>query len=89
VLKLAVHLVRLDKTRPALILTREIVRPHLTRVTVAFITSKIRGLTIEVLVGPSNGLDQDSVINCDNIVTFRRLPSADRSGFSGASRNPC
>jgi mRNA interferase MazF len=57
-----IHLVRLDKTRPALILTREVVRPHLARVTVAPITSRIRGLTVELPVGPSNGFDHDSVL---------------------------
>lgn len=59
----------LDKTRPVLILTRELVRPHLTRVSVAPITSTIRGLSTEVPVGSANGLDHDSVVSCDNIVT--------------------
>lgn len=60
---------RLDKTRPVLILTREVVRPHLSRVTVAPITSTIRGLSTEVPVGPANGLDHACVVSCDNIVT--------------------
>jgi len=64
-----IHSARLDKTRPVLILTREVVRPHLSRVTVAPITSTIRGLSTEVPVGPANGLDRDSVVSCDNIVT--------------------
>jgi mRNA interferase MazF len=64
-----IHTTRLDKTRPVVILTRELVRPHLNRVTVAPITSTIRGLSTEVAVGPVNGLDHDSVISCDNIVT--------------------
>jgi mRNA interferase MazF len=64
-----IHAARLDKTRPVVILTRELVRPHLNRVTVAPITSTIRGLSTEVAVGPINGLDRDSVISCDNIVT--------------------
>jgi mRNA interferase MazF len=80
--------VRLDRTRPALILTREIVRPHLSSVTVAPITSRVRGLTVEVPVGQSNGLDQDSLINCDNIVTIPTSAVADRSAFFGASRSP-
>jgi mRNA interferase MazF len=65
-----IHSARLDKTRPVLILTREIVRPHLTRVTVAPITSTVRGLSTEVPVGRANGLDHDSVVSCDNIVTI-------------------
>jgi mRNA interferase MazF len=68
-------------TRPALILTREIVRPYLSRVTVAPITSRVRGLTVEVLVGPSNGLDQESVINCDNIVTVPTSAVGRQIGF--------
>lgn len=64
-----IHSARLDKTRPVLILTREVVRPHLSRVTIAPITSSIRGLSTEVPVGPANGLGHDSVVSCDNIVT--------------------
>lgn len=64
-----IQIARLDKVRPVLILTRELVRPHLSRVTVAPITTTARGLSTEVQVGPPNGLDQASVISCDNIVT--------------------
>ncbi len=63
--------VQLDKRRPALILTRRSKEHLLTWVTVAPITSTIRGLTSEVPVGPRNGLDHDSVISCDNITTVR------------------
>jgi mRNA interferase MazF len=65
-----IHLAKLDKTRPVLVLTRELVRPHLSRVTVAPITSRIRGLTTEVAVGPPNGLDHPSVVSLDNIGTI-------------------
>jgi len=83
-----IHLVRLDKTRPALILTREIVRPYLSRATVAPITSRVRGLTVEVLVGPSNGLDQESVINCDNIVTVPTSAVGRQIGFLWSEQEP-
>ncbi|NMM91276.1 mRNA interferase MazF3 [Rhodococcus sp. SRB_17] len=65
-----IHEAKLDKVRPVLVLTRELVRPHLTRVTVAPITTTIRGLSTEVAVGRANGLDADSVINCDSITTI-------------------
>lgn len=65
-----IHIAHVDKSRPVVVLTRELVRPHLARVTVAPITSTVRGLSTEVLVGPENGLDQTSVINCDNLVTI-------------------
>ena len=64
-----IHVATLDKARPVLVLTRELVRPHLSRVTVAPITSTIRGLSTEVPVGPANGLEHDSVVSCDNVVT--------------------
>lgn len=66
----AIHLAHLDKTRPVLVLTRDIVRPHMERVTVAPITSRVRGLSTEVPVGRANGLEHDSVVSCDNIVTI-------------------
>jgi mRNA interferase MazF len=65
-----IHLVQLDKTRPAVVLTRPAVRERLRSVTVAPITSRIRGLSIEVRVGQRNGLEVDSVINCDNVATI-------------------
>ncbi len=68
----AIHLVRLDKIRPALVLTRAIAVPHLSGITVAPITSTIRGLATEVLVGPRNNLDHDCVVHCDNIQTIPR-----------------
>jgi mRNA interferase MazF len=64
-----IHAAHLDKPRPVVVLTRELVRPYLDRVTVAPITSTIRGLSTEVAVGPVNGLDHRCVISCDNIVT--------------------
>jgi mRNA interferase MazF len=64
-----IHVAQLDKPRPVLILTREAVRPYLDRVTVAPITTTIRGLSSEVSVGTLNGLDQESVASCDNILT--------------------
>jgi mRNA interferase MazF len=67
-----IHLATLDKTRPVLVLTREQVRPYLTSITIAPITSTIRGLSTEVPVGPANGLQHDSVISCDNVTTVPR-----------------
>lgn len=66
----SIHLARLDKIRPALVLTREAVRAQRTRVTVAPVTSTIWGLRTEVPVGRANGLDRESVVNCDGIVTI-------------------
>jgi mRNA interferase MazF len=64
-----IHIAQLDERRPVVVLTRELVRPHLTRVTVAPITTTVRGLSTEVPVTTANGMDGDGVISCDNIVT--------------------
>jgi mRNA interferase MazF len=66
----AIHIAQLDKARPVLILTRELVRPHLRTVTVAPITKTIRGLSSEVGVDATNGLTEPSVVSCDNITTI-------------------
>lgn len=62
-------LVRLDKTRSALILTREAARGAMTKVTVAPITTTVKGLSSEVAVGPDNGLEHHSVVALDNVLT--------------------
>lgn len=77
----SIHIAQLDKARSVLILTRELVRPHLSRVTVAPITSTIRGLSTEVPVGDDNGLDHDSVVSCDNIVTVPTSTLGRRLGY--------
>ncbi|HUA10691.1 MAG TPA: type II toxin-antitoxin system PemK/MazF family toxin [Solirubrobacteraceae bacterium] len=65
-----IHVASLDKSRPVLILTRELVRPHLSALTVAPITTTVRGLSSEVPVGAANGLDGPSVVSCDNVTTI-------------------
>lgn len=65
-----IHVAQLDKARPVLILTRELVRPHLTTVTVAPITTTVRGLSTEVPVDTANGLAGASVVSCDSITTI-------------------
>jgi mRNA interferase MazF len=62
-------LVQLDKVRPALVLTRSVALEYLDRVTIAPITSTIRGISTEVPLGAGNGLDYDCVASCDNITT--------------------
>lgn len=62
-------LARLDKTRPVVVLTRDAARASMTKVTVAPITSTVKGLSSEVPVGPLDGLDRPSAISIDNTVT--------------------
>lgn len=55
--------------RPAVIVTRQVAIPMLANVTVAVVTSTVRGLRTEVPLDRSHGLDHDSVANCDNLFT--------------------
>jgi mRNA interferase MazF len=83
-----IALVQLDKRRPALILTRQSALPVLGWVTVAPITSTIRGLTSEVSVGVRNGLDHDSVVSCDNVTTVRQDAIGDTLGLFFDDQEP-
>lgn len=56
-------------------------RPHLTRVTVAPITGTVRALSTEVPVGARNGLEKDSVVSVDNIVTIPVAALGRQIGF--------
>jgi mRNA interferase MazF len=75
-----IHVAQLDKARPVLVLTRELVRPHLTTVTVAPITTTIRGLSTEVPVDAANGLSGPSVVSCDNVTTIPAEALRDQVG---------
>ena len=76
-----IHIAHLDKPRPVLVLTREAVRASMGRVTVAPITSTAKGLRTEVSVGLENGLDQVSVVACDNIITIDKSALGRHIGF--------
>lgn len=76
-----IHIAHLDKARPVLVLTREIVIPQRTQVTVAPVTFTARGLSVEIPVGQANGLGHDSVVNCDNIVTIPKTTLGERIGY--------
>ena len=76
-----IHIAHLDKARPVLVLTREPVRVAMRRVSVAPITSTVKGLSTEVRVGPANGLDQPGVVSCDNIITIDKVALGRQIGF--------
>jgi mRNA interferase MazF len=58
-----------DKERPVLILTRSSAIPYLSRVSVAPITSTIRGVPSEVALGVEDGMRQPCAANLHNVVT--------------------
>jgi mRNA interferase MazF len=76
-----IHIAELDKARPVLVLTRELVWPYVTSVTVAPVTTTVRGLSTEVTVGRQNGLDAECVVSCDNIVTVPKATLGRQIGY--------
>ena len=61
-----------DKARPVLVLTRDSAIAYLSRVTVAPITSTIRGVPSEVIVGPDDGLKAPCAVNLHNVLTVAK-----------------
>ncbi len=74
-------LAALDKTRPVVVLTRDLVRPVLAWVTVVPCTSTIWGLESEVRLGPRNGLDHECVASMDTIQTVPTSALGRQVGF--------
>jgi len=58
-----------DKRRPVLILTRDSVLPHLHDVTIAPITTTVRGIASELELGPADGMPQDCAVNFHHLQT--------------------
>jgi mRNA interferase MazF len=58
-----------DEERPVLVLTRGSALEYLSRVTVAPITSTLRGVPSEVLLGPEDGMKHACAVNLHNVVT--------------------
>jgi mRNA interferase MazF len=61
-----------DKKRPVLILTRDSILEYLGEVTVAPVTTVIRDIPSEVLLGSHDGMPRDCAINCDHIQTVSK-----------------
>lgn len=61
-----------DKQRPVVVLTRPSALAYLSRVTVAPITSAIRDVPSEVVLGTDDGMKQPCAVNLHNVVTVAR-----------------
>ena len=86
---LAVHVADLDtRNRPVLVLTREVAVPHLRYVTVARVTSRVRGIAVEVPVGPADGPDHESVVSLDTVQGIPRDALGRRIGYVLPQQEP-
>lgn len=61
-----------DKKRPVVVLTRDSALGFLGEVTVAPVTSTIRDIPSEVLLGPGDGMLRDCAVNLDHVQTVSR-----------------
>lgn len=75
-----------DKQRPVVVLTRDSAIGYLSAVTVAPITSAIRGVPSEVELGPEDGMKAVCAVNLHNAVTVSRERLGRRVAFLGPSR---
>jgi mRNA interferase MazF len=61
-----------NKKRPVLILTRDSALEYLGEVTIAPITSTIRDIPTEVMLGPADGMPRECAANLDHIQTVAK-----------------
>jgi mRNA interferase MazF len=66
--------------RPVLVVTRQVAIPVLSSVTVAMITSTVRGIASEVRLNSEHGLGHPSAANCDNLLTLAKARFGKRRG---------
>jgi mRNA interferase MazF len=61
-----------DKKRPVLILTRDSATEFLGELTIAPITSTIRDVPTEVVIGPHDGMPRECAVNLDHVQTVAK-----------------
>jgi len=61
-----------DKRRPVVLLTRDSVLDYLGEVTIAPITTTIRDIPSEVVIGPEDGVPRQCAINLDHVQTVAK-----------------
>jgi mRNA interferase MazF len=72
--------------RPVLLLSRTSAFAYLNKVIVAEVTSTVRGIPQEILVGKREGLARQSVINFDNVHVVAKALLGERIGSLTSSR---
>ena len=75
-----------DKQRPVVLLTRDSAIGHLSTVTVAPITSAIRGVPSEVILDEDDGMKGPCAINLHNAVTIEQRQLGRRIANLNANR---
>ncbi len=66
------HFPHSDRERPVVVLTREAAIDHLTWITIAPITSTIRGVASEVVLSEEDGMKAPCAVNLHNVLTVSK-----------------
>ena len=61
-----------DKRRPVLVLTRTSATSYLAELTIAPITSTVRGIPSEVPLGTADGMPRECAVNLDHLQTVSK-----------------
>ena len=75
-----------DKERPVVLLTREASLPYLTKLTVAPVTSTVRGAPSEVILEETDGMKGTCAVNLYNLATVHRERLGRRIGKLSSAR---
>jgi mRNA interferase MazF len=75
-----------NKKRPVVVLTRDSAIPYLSTVTVAPVTSTIRGVPSEVVLNEEDGMKAGCAVNLHNAVTISRKRLGRRVAQLSSSR---
>ena len=77
---------RPDKQRPVVVLTRDSAISYLSAITVAPVTSTIRGVPSEVLLTEDDGMKERCAINLHNVVTVSKAHIGRRVAMLNSER---
>ena len=72
--------------RPVLLLSWDAHGDWRDRVTIAEVTTQVRGLDAEVALGPADGMPRPCVVNLDSLATIRRSVLGSRITTLGSAR---
>ncbi|MEJ7801184.1 MAG: type II toxin-antitoxin system PemK/MazF family toxin [Ilumatobacter sp.] len=75
-----------EKPRPCLVLTRDDALPILNTITVAPLTTTVRGIPTEVPLGPTDGVHVESVATFDNVKNVAKVFLSRRLGAIATGR---
>ncbi len=75
-----------EKRRPCLVLTRNEALPFLNTITVAPMTTTVRGIPTEVLLGADDGANVESVATFDNVKSVAKGSLTRRIGAIAPGR---